>query len=93
MCAPLIIIRAGWLHVGDVDAFMADPTSLPWLCACLARGGILEALPDRPDPAMLGGIQPVARELMTVQGIRWAGGTALLWRSSREQLRVAQLGT
>eukprot|EP00879_Flechtneria_rotunda_P005015 GHRR01005291.1.p1 GENE.GHRR01005291.1~~GHRR01005291.1.p1 ORF type:complete len:648 (+),score=222.28 GHRR01005291.1:283-2226(+) len=35
-----------------------------------SRAGIIEAMPDRPDPAMLGGIQPVAREVMTLQGIR-----------------------
>ncbi|KAF6258918.1 alternative splicing regulator-domain-containing protein [Scenedesmus sp. NREL 46B-D3] len=35
-----------------------------------ARPGIIEALPDRPDPAMLGGIQPVARGFMTLQGIK-----------------------
>lgn len=39
-------------------------------------GGIIEALPDRPDPAMLGGIQPVKKEVLTVQGVRWAATSA-----------------
>jgi hypothetical protein len=40
------------------------------LLLLLLRPGIIEALPDRPDPAMLGGIQPVARGVMTLQGIK-----------------------
>jgi hypothetical protein len=40
---------------------------------------------------MLGGIQPVARELMTVQGIRWAEGHRRHASSSREQVEVPQL--
>lgn len=53
----------------------ADGSALPlhWFRAALllpCRAGIIEALPDRPDPAMLGGIQPVAREVMTLQGIK-----------------------
>jgi hypothetical protein len=40
------------------------------LLLLLARPGIIEALPDKPDPAMLGGIQPVARGVMTLQGIK-----------------------
>lgn len=38
------------------------------LLSCSAS--IIEALPDRPDPAMWGGMQPVAPGALAVQGIK-----------------------
>jgi hypothetical protein len=38
------------------------------LLCCSAS--IIEALPDRPDPAMWGGMQPVAPGALAVQGIK-----------------------
>ena len=32
--------------------------------------GIVEALPDKPDPAMLGGMRPVAQAALQVHGLR-----------------------
>jgi hypothetical protein len=43
---------------------------LIWQSSALSRQEFIDALPDRPDPAMLGGILPVTVDKLTVQGKR-----------------------
>lgn len=42
---------------------------VPGVCFCRSAS-IIDALPDRPDPASWGGMQPVSAAALTVQGIK-----------------------
>lgn len=56
-----------------ITVFSSDPTMAVGgggFRGAAGAGGIVEALPDRPDPAMLGGMRPVAQEALQVQGVR-----------------------
>jgi len=77
-----------------ITVFSSDPSQSAAAAAAtgsrLAHGssgnvGIVEALPDRPDPAMLGGIRPVAQEALQIQGLRCVSvlvGCNRWWRLS-----------
>jgi hypothetical protein len=61
------------LHAAVLPCLTQAPTLPPLLCSATverAHSSIIDALPDRPDPAMWGGMQPVKREELTVHGIR-----------------------